>query len=621
MSLSTLLLGKPKKVDAELDALFKSNPVPPRNPVTAPAQAPPPTKKRKIEDTEREKKKKRVNPASPAKSLSKLDKSPAPSKKSKKPLPPPAERSDESNSDDDSDDDDELETAYLRKTQNKKPKQTKPENESSEREEDADHDSESDSDAEADAPPLTHESLLPSSKRVRVKSTKKKTKFIPENESSAQRDARTIFVGGLPVEVAEKKQLKKQLSRHILSFLPASSQGKIKIESIRFRSAAFQKPSNASSASSAASKDAKPNPNASEHSKSRAAKWRDNAANEEEKEDKKQKEYLTPAQKKKVMFIKGEFHAEGRGLNAYVVLAHPLRRESVPDGDVDMEADTADPYEAALEIARAANLSTFMDVPIRVDVCRPQQQQQQSTSNTNTTTIDAFGATGDPKLSLFVGNLEFGSQERDVMEFFEGVVAGERGPAPASAPEDGIASSRWVQSVRLIRDPETQLGKGFGYVRFADRECVDEVLSLVKTDEGKKKLKFAKRVLRVQRCRATTTTTTSAKASSSSSSKAPPTAASSPAKSKLLLTPPKRGDPSLGERLAHLGKEERKAAKKADKDREGRRAEKKARMKMKMKVKTPADVKGKSKGVVKGKERERVRKVRVAGGGGAKGRK
>ena len=60
-------------------------------------------------------------------------------------------------------------------------------------------------DDDADAPPPTHESLLPSAKRVRVKSTKKKTKVVPEDETPAQRDARTLFVGGLPVEVAEKK--------------------------------------------------------------------------------------------------------------------------------------------------------------------------------------------------------------------------------------------------------------------------------------------------------------------------------------------------------------------------------------------------------------------------------
>nr|GAT51474.1 predicted protein [Mycena chlorophos] len=614
MSLSSLLLGKPKKVDSELDALFKSNPAPPRSGPVPAAATQPPTKKRKIEDAEGTKEKKRVkNAAKSSPSKAKVAPVPTKNKKSKKapaPAPPSTAESDadadvDSESDSDSDDDDELEAAYLRKAQTKgKPPPDENEGANSSEVEGDEHDidSASESDADADAPPPTHESLLPSAKRVRVKSTTKKTKFVPEDETSGQRDARTLFVGGLPVEVAEKKQLKKQLSRHILSFLPSSSSssGKLKIESIRFRSAAFQKPSSGPAGNDKHTK-ATPTANAtaSEHSKSRAAKWRD------DKEGDKAKEYLTPAQKKKVMFIKGEFHTEGRGVNAYVVLAHPHPHPSEDGGD---EPGPPSPYDAALEIARAANQSTFLDVVIRVDVCGGKSSDADD--------VLAMGATGDPKLSLFVGNLEFGSQERDVMEFFEGVVAAERGPAPEES-----TSGRWVQSVRLIRDAETQLGKGFGYVRFADRDCVDEVLSLAKTDEGKKKLKFAKRVLRVQRCRATTgnkpslPNPTSAKASASTASAG---------KLKPVMTPTtttlKRGDPTLGSRLAHLGKEERKAAKKADKDREGRRAEKKLRMRMKVKGQPVAPgnakhAKGNGRPGGKGKDRERVRKVRSGGAG------
>ncbi|KAF7290068.1 RRM domain-containing protein [Mycena chlorophos] len=601
MSLSSLLLGKPKKVDSELDALFKSNPAPPRSgPIPAATQ--PPTKKRKIEDVEGPKEKKRAKKLSPSRAKQ-VAPVPTKNKKTKKAPGPASPTAAESDSDadvdsesDSDDDDDELEAAYLRKAQTKS-KPTPPDEDDKESEVEGDVDSASDSDADADpnAPPPTHESLLPSAKRVRVKSTTKKTKFVPENETPAQRDARTLFVGGLPVEVAEKKQLKKQLSRHILSFLPS---GKLKIESIRFRSAAFQKPSSGPAGNDKPTKTTPTaNDNASEHSKSRAAKWRDDKEGAD-KEGDKAKEYLTPAQKKKVMFIKGEFHTEGRGVNAYVVLAH-----SHPSQDGD-EPGPPSPYDAALEIARAANQSTFLDVVIRVDVCGGKSSDAD----------DVLGATGDPKLSLFVGNLEFGAQERDVMEFFEGVLAAERGPAPEES-----TSGRWVQSVRLIRDAETQLGKGFGYVRFADRDCVDEVLSLAKTDDGKKKLKFAKRVLRVQRCRATTgnkpslPNPTSAKASAASSTRLKP-----------VMTPTtttlKRGDPTLGSRLAHLGKEERKAAKKADKDRESRRAEKKMRMRMKVKGQpvTPGNAKhakGSGRPSGKGKDRERVRKVRSGGAG------
>jgi nucleolar protein 12 len=95
-----------------------------------------------------------------------------------------------------------------------------------------------------------------------------------------------------------------------------------------------------------------------------------------------------------------------------------------------------------------------MERTLRVDVCARLPDAVEA---------DGTGPSGDPKLSIFLGNLDFGSRESDVREFFEGVVAGERGPAPAS--EDGSVG-RWVQGVRLIRDRETQLGKGFGYVHF-----------------------------------------------------------------------------------------------------------------------------------------------------------
>jgi nucleolar protein 12 len=149
-----------------------------------------------------------------------------------------------------------------------------------------------------------------------------------------------------------------------------------------------------------------------------------------------------------------------------------------------------------------------------------------------------------------------------------------------------------------------------------DRECVDEILALAKTDEGKKKLKFAKRTLRVQRCRAV----------GASSSAAKPADAKSKSKSTYPATPPKRGDPTLGARLAHLDKDARKAVKKADPDRLVRRAEKK-KLVTQMRVGAARDKikavsggggkrisggwKGRSGEKGKGKDRERERKTRV----------
>lgn len=59
-----------------------------------------------------------------------------------------------------------------------------------------------------------------------------------------------------------------------------------------------------------------------------------------------------------------------------------------------------------------------------------------------------------------MGGLDYAAKEEDVRVFFEELVKAERG-----ANKEG--SGKWVTGVRIVRDKETQLGKGFGYVHFA----------------------------------------------------------------------------------------------------------------------------------------------------------
>ena len=82
------------------------------------------------------------------------------------------------------------------------------------------------------------------------------------------------------------------------------------------------------------------------------------------------------------------------------------------------------------------------------------------------------------------------SKEQDLRVFFEGLVIAEKGPPPSisdesaseaeddesegedgdekKGPANGVKKSRtWVKRVRIIRDKDTQMGKGFGYVQFA----------------------------------------------------------------------------------------------------------------------------------------------------------
>lgn len=125
-----------------------------------------------------------------------------------------------------------------------------------------------------------------------------------------------------------------------------------------------------------------------------------------------------------------------------------------------------------------------------------------------------------------------------------------------------------------------------------DRQCVDELLAL---EEGK--VKFAKRKLRLQRCK-----TLPGQAKLSSLVNGPRTGKTgndpkSQGAPEFVPSIPK-GDPSLGEKLASLSKNDRKKVKAEDADRIARRiAKKRARNALA------------TEGVkIKGKERERVRK-------------
>lgn len=94
------------------------------------------------------------------------------------------------------------------------------------------------------------------------------------------------------------------------------------------------------------------------------------------------------------------------------------------------------------------------------------------------------GGIGDPKRTVFVGSLDFASHEEDVRVFFEGLVSAERGPRIAVTGDDSNSDNEedtddlnaheakpktWVTRVRIIRDKDTQLGKGFAYVQFSVR--------------------------------------------------------------------------------------------------------------------------------------------------------
>ena len=122
-------------------------------------------------------------------------------------------------------------------------------------------------------------------------------------------------------------------------------------------------------------------------------------------------------------------------------------------------SDIMDPYEAAKAAVAKCDGTTFEEKTIRVDSVRKGGSG------------DAISeGLGDPKLSIFVGNLDFASKDEDLRVFFETLVTNERGERPQdSEGGENARSPRWVTRVRIIKDKDTQLGKGFAYVQFAVR--------------------------------------------------------------------------------------------------------------------------------------------------------
>lgn len=82
-----------------------------------------------------------------------------------------------------------------------------------------------------------------------------------------------------------------------------------------------------------------------------------------------------------------------------------------------------------------------------------------------------------PKYSVFLGNLSFETQEEDIWRHFE--------------------SCGSIEYVRLVRDPQTQQGKGFGYVRFKERGAVNLALG---RHQSKLRTRVGERPIRVFRC-------------------------------------------------------------------------------------------------------------------------
>jgi len=302
---------------------------------------------------------------------------------------------------------------------------------------------ESSNDEHTTAPPV-HETVI-NNGTVSSAATRSRSAYVPSDETKEQRETRTVFIGNVPIEVAKSKvnyniqymdlklifyqPYQKALKRHLLALCatPTSDGPDPKIESIRFRSVAFKIPTT------------KPLTDSDKPS-GRLSEYRQKKNDGDPDKGDPAKTYLTPAQKKKIAFIKGELHEEAGSINCYVVFAHPH--------PAHQNQPVMNPFEAAKLLVAHGDGSTFMDRTLRVDFVRSPDERDAA--------VHGF----DPHVTIFVGNLDFAAHEEDLHAYFESVVAAEQGPPP-----DNVKS--WVQGVRIIRDKDTQLGKGFAYVKFA----------------------------------------------------------------------------------------------------------------------------------------------------------
>ncbi|KAF2850680.1 hypothetical protein T440DRAFT_424133 [Plenodomus tracheiphilus IPT5] len=109
----------------------------------------------------------------------------------------------------------------------------------------------------------------------------------------------------------------------------------------------------------------------------------------------------------------------------------------------------------------------------------------------------AHPAKVDHRRCVFVGNLPFVDEREAPTEDDK-----PKKPRPSSDVEEGLwvhfAKAGKIESVRVVRDAQTRIGKGFAYVQFADENGVEAALQL----NEKKFPPLLPRILRVTRCKA-----------------------------------------------------------------------------------------------------------------------
>lgn len=400
-----------------------------------------------------------------------------------------------------------------------------------------DYDDDSDdSQSESNPSNLVHETLM--SKKGKKKEKKRKA---IDQEPQEERDRRSIFVGNLPISLVKLRSGLRALQKHLIEQSPYPSA--THIQSIRLRSIPFSKPTDDYEAKNQQEADNK----MKKRQRSRAYKEALNEATGDYTE--KKQTFLTGSQKRKVAFITQQLNEKADTVNAYITLS-PLTQKRLAvlqekNGESVVENLTASVLAALL--ARSAHGTIFEGRHLRVDIVTallPSELIESGLDTIKTADGSMLGATTggggadqeSRRRTAFIGNMDFETKDEEVLTFFNALITDERGQPPAlpkldfskctklPTPEKEydvsqvLQQASWVQDVRIIRDSATQMGKGFGYVKFLDATCVDEIMALHETEEAflaaaksgkstasngqfRRKLKLKGRPLRVSRCK------------------------------------------------------------------------------------------------------------------------
>ncbi|XP_051231138.1 uncharacterized protein [Lolium perenne] len=149
------------------------------------------------------------------------------------------------------------------------------------------------------------------------------------------------------------------------------------------------------------------------------------------------------------------------------------RKGAVIKGKLNDSADNVHAYivfkdEQCARAALSHNMALFNGNHLRVDMACPPRKK-----------LRGEGPLYDRKRTVFVGNLPFDVKDEELYQLFCG----------PSGPQGD------VEAIRVVRDPDSSLGKGIAYVLFKTREAANGVVR-------KRSLKIRDRLLRLTHAKA-----------------------------------------------------------------------------------------------------------------------